>query len=623
MASSIHIEQVSTGSFLHNDRTMKVSYLIDTSDNNECTATATEAFKQFQSLKDEATKNYTERTNQKMQKSTVFLKEAIVNLEEHHTLKDLEPIIKKLESYGFTILQASIHRDEGFVNDENEKKKNYHAHITMFNLNAETGKTVKFGKDYRTELSKLQTLTADALKMTRGKVSVKEHADELNVEVEKATKRLGTHEYKHAMKIKERAEEKVFQQGVEFIAEEREKVEYNYKDFSDRIVALTNQSAEERKELHRLNSIVKKDTSRIEELEIKISAKERELKSETQFSDDLRKDLAIKTQELKELRAKAPEQVEVEKIVVDETALNKALQATKQLQTDKDTLQSDLRAKESEIINLKSEVKELQAREPERVEVEKIVVDDLALNKALQDTKEVQTKNVSLESDLKALKQDMTILSTKNDRLETDVKTAKAEFIDYKKSEATNSSRLHDSYRDLQNDLVQEENKVEWLETELESKNKALQATKPLIAENVSLKQEKIVLERDMSVLSTKNAELETENKTLKQNYEDMRTTVKEIYHSLKLKGTESWEQGIGQIKEKISFLVKKDEIAAEPVQSKEAEILKELREDISKAEKADPWQAAKNAAYLAGLKDKKPEAKSEAKAEQSYQQKR
>ena len=217
----------------------------------------------------------------------------------------------------------------------------------------------------------------------------------------------------------------------------------------------------------------------------------------------------------------------------------------------------------------------------------------------------------------------MTILSTKNDRLETDVKTAKAEFIDYKKSEATNSSRLHDSYRDLQNDLVQEENKVEWLETELESKNKALQATKPLIAENVSLKQEKIVLERDMSVLSTKNAELETENKTLKQNYEDMRTTVKEIYHSLKLKGTESWEQGIGQIKEKISFLVKKDEIAAEPVQSKEAEILKELREDISKAEKADPWQAAKNAAYLAGLKDKKPEAKSEAKAEQSYQQKR
>ena len=203
MSSSIHIAKVSTGSFLHNDRSMKVSYLIDSSDKNECSCNADKAIKTFNNLKYEATNNYVKRTNQKMQKSTIFLKEAIVNLEEHHTLEDLKPIINKLESYGFKVLQASIHRDEGFVNSDNKKEKNYHAHITMFNLDVTTGKTVKFGKSYRTELSKLQTFTAKTLNMQRGKVSVKEHAKELNVKVEKASKRLDTHEYKRAMILKE------------------------------------------------------------------------------------------------------------------------------------------------------------------------------------------------------------------------------------------------------------------------------------------------------------------------------------------------------------------------------------------------------------------------------------
>jgi hypothetical protein len=199
MASSIHIEAVKTGSFLHNDRTMKVSYLIGDSDNNECTCSAIEATAKYNSLKDQAQKNYTERTKQKMQKSTIFLKEAIVNLQKHHTLDDLKPVIEKLESYGFTVLQASIHRDEGFIDDDSKSNFNYHAHITMFNLDAETGKSVKFGKDYRAELSRLQTLTANTLKMERGSCSV----SELAVSTEKAKKRLDTHDFKHAMKIKQ------------------------------------------------------------------------------------------------------------------------------------------------------------------------------------------------------------------------------------------------------------------------------------------------------------------------------------------------------------------------------------------------------------------------------------
>jgi hypothetical protein len=205
MASSIHIEAVKTASFAHNDRTMKVSYLIKDSSKNFCSCSSSEAVEKFHELKAKAIKNYKDRTGQSIQKKTIFLKEAIINLEAKHTEKDLEPIIKRLENYGFTVLQYAIHRDEGFKKLENgEQKLNLHAHITMFNLDIKKGTTVKFGKNYRTELSKLQTFTANTLGMERGKVSDKYHAEEIGVEYNpKQTRRLGTHEYKEHAKKRE------------------------------------------------------------------------------------------------------------------------------------------------------------------------------------------------------------------------------------------------------------------------------------------------------------------------------------------------------------------------------------------------------------------------------------
>ena len=210
-----------------------------------------------------------------MQKSTIFLKEAIVNLEEHHTLEDLKPIINKLESYGFKVLQASIHRDEGFVNSDNKKEKNYHAHITMFNLDVTTGKTVKFGKSYRTELSKLQTFTAKTLNMQRGKVSVKEHAKELNVKVEKASKRLDTHEYKRAMILKElkpKTQNNQNQKKIELQKLVIAGAKYNFREMQKVITDLQDLTNEQKRELHRLNSQVKNDTATIEDLEITLEA---------------------------------------------------------------------------------------------------------------------------------------------------------------------------------------------------------------------------------------------------------------------------------------------------------------------------------------------------------------
>ena len=290
--SSIHIEKVTTGSFLHNDRTMKPSYLIDDSALNECSRSSQESLDQYYQLKAEAEHNYTERTGQKMQKSTVLLKEAIVNLEAHHTLKDLQPIIKELEGYGFTVLQSAIHRDEGFLNDDS-KEKNYHAHITMFNLDPETGKSVKLGKNYRQELSKLQTLTANVLGMERGKVSVEEEAKKLGVDVEKASKRLGTHTYKRAMVLKENATKELTQ--------EIKAKDYSLKEMQNRIVALEGANTELRKELHAQNRDINK-TQDLEAKERKITELEAKMKEIEGKNTELIEQVIAKDQAIDQLK---------------------------------------------------------------------------------------------------------------------------------------------------------------------------------------------------------------------------------------------------------------------------------------------------------------------------------
>ena len=224
MSSSIHIEKVKTASFAHNDRTMKVSYLISSSKDNYCSCSSKEATAKFHELKSQAIENYTNRTKQSIQKKTIFLKEAIVNLEERHNENDLKPIIAKLESYGFTVLQSAIHRDEGFKDlVEGKKKHNYHAHITMFNLDVSTGKSVKFGKNYRTALSQLQTFVANTLGMERGKISDKTHARELQGEYNpKQSRRLGTHEYKAHAKEQEKLKLELTKENFKVLAKQED-----------------------------------------------------------------------------------------------------------------------------------------------------------------------------------------------------------------------------------------------------------------------------------------------------------------------------------------------------------------------------------------------------------------
>ncbi|MGZ8548935.1 MAG: hypothetical protein ACXWVW_10025, partial [Sulfuricurvum sp.] len=170
--SSINFKK-SSACFEHNDRTeeREPKHLLPEEFRleNECNRTALEARELLKEMVENAKKEYTERTGQKCQ-ANILSVEAVINLEAHHTLKDVEKINEYLEQkHGFRAVQSSIHRDEGHINDEGKPEYNYHAHVVYCNLDKE-GKTILKGLE-KADLRDLQSFVAEALEMTRGQSS--------------------------------------------------------------------------------------------------------------------------------------------------------------------------------------------------------------------------------------------------------------------------------------------------------------------------------------------------------------------------------------------------------------------------------------------------------------------
>ncbi len=99
--------------------------------------------------------------------------EAVLNLNANHGLEDVKKVAEHIEKeFNITCSAIAIHRDEGFVDDNNKPQYNYHAHINFV--------TYKDGKqNWRKEhikpqmLSDLQTKVAELLEMERGEVGSK------------------------------------------------------------------------------------------------------------------------------------------------------------------------------------------------------------------------------------------------------------------------------------------------------------------------------------------------------------------------------------------------------------------------------------------------------------------
>ena len=167
--SSINFKKSSAG-FEHNDRTeeREPKHLLpeEFRQENECDHSAIEANLLLAEMIENAKKEYLARTGQKCQ-AKILSVEAVIYLEQHHTLDDVQKINEYLETkHGFRAVQSSIHRDEGHINDEGKAEYNYHAHVVYCNLDKE-GRTILKGLE-KADLRNLQSFVAEALEMTRG-----------------------------------------------------------------------------------------------------------------------------------------------------------------------------------------------------------------------------------------------------------------------------------------------------------------------------------------------------------------------------------------------------------------------------------------------------------------------
>ena len=226
MASSIHIKKATAGSVAHNSRETHSYSVVFPDEKNECSHSSKQAFKEYRQELAIRAKAYQDRTGQKLQKNAITHLSAVVNLEQHHTLADLETTKKEIEKkFDTKVFQMSIHRDEGkLVSKEDEKLvytsgedffmdpktqelfwdkkftkkvdmsqydivKNYHAHIEFLGLDSR-GEAIKRNYMSKYNLSQLQTFVAKELQMERGKNYYETK--------EKAPKRLDVLEFKRA-----------------------------------------------------------------------------------------------------------------------------------------------------------------------------------------------------------------------------------------------------------------------------------------------------------------------------------------------------------------------------------------------------------------------------------------
>ena len=451
--SSIHIQRAVEGSVGHNSRE-HFSYSVvftDDGEQNECTHTVDEAYSIYREELKQRTQAYTERTGQKLQKSAVTQLSAILNLEQHHTLKDLESIKNHLEkTFGTKVYQMAIHRDEGkliskidgtelysgkdfFLNTENKKfyfdkkftneidlknyeiVKNYHAHIEMMGLDKD-GNAIRQKMNKRV-LKEMQTFVAKELKMERGKENISYSQDEMK-QILAVTGNKSDYESNtlFAKKFNEVAKELGF-----YKEKNKRRDTHNFKDVgavreeAKREALKENQALKEQiQELKNENTTLKKSNSTLKGQNTKLKKENETLKFDKKELENQIKDLSKNLREtLKELGALRPQYAQLEQLNknLNEDLKNKVLDHEKVVKSYEDlekNLREELTKKDEKINDLEVENKDLKS--------------ELEALKYQLDLKEKRSQsyfglNKELKEEISSLKEQINALEGQNDTL--------------------------------------------------------------------------------------------------------------------------------------------------------------------------------------------------------------
>lgn len=166
--ASINFKSVKSNSEHHNNREGELKYV-----HSELTENNYNNQKQTIYEAEIECREYCQKVSgRKMMANATPIREAVVNLTEQTTEKDLFKLSKALRNnFGIDCFQIHIHRDEGKEKDE----LNHHAHMLFKwvdkreeiegKKNPKHGKVLRLG---RADMSRIQDLVADTLGMERG-----------------------------------------------------------------------------------------------------------------------------------------------------------------------------------------------------------------------------------------------------------------------------------------------------------------------------------------------------------------------------------------------------------------------------------------------------------------------
>ncbi len=167
--SSGHFKPTNNIQEEHNDRTLSPSYLLpeEFRGQNEVNLTSAQARQLKERIIENAKKNYLITFKQKFQAKS-YLWSLVVNIKTNTTMSDLKKLAEHFDlKYGFQCYQIAIHRDEGYIDENNQPHTNHHAHMEFVTLGKENGKNM-MGRISPVKLRQIQTEIAQILGMERG-----------------------------------------------------------------------------------------------------------------------------------------------------------------------------------------------------------------------------------------------------------------------------------------------------------------------------------------------------------------------------------------------------------------------------------------------------------------------
>ena len=179
--ASIHFEPVKGGSEEHNRRLKFLDYVRpDRTHLNEYWQDETQSDR-LATITQNFLKHHPIR--KKLHAKATPIREAVVNIEEGTTMRDLLRLSSRLnERFGISIFQIAIHKDEGYFGSDGDKL-NLHAHLVADWTNHENGESIKLN---RQDMAEMQTICAEVLGMQRGVSSDKKHLTAMQYKEQKA-----------------------------------------------------------------------------------------------------------------------------------------------------------------------------------------------------------------------------------------------------------------------------------------------------------------------------------------------------------------------------------------------------------------------------------------------------